>query len=95
MAHDLSDTISALIITIQMSGTLVGCAAAGFIGDRFGRKMAFDVSIFSVILLGVVTAAAPNWWAMSIIRFVLGVFIGNHCYLNELHFTHNHSQVRQ
>ena len=47
-----------------------------FLGDRFGRKRVFDLSLVVTVALGVVTAFAPNWQVFGVIRALLGVPLG-------------------
>lgn len=64
------------VVAAGLVGMAVGSVVAGYIGDRFGRRIALFVSIF---LFGAATCAiglAPNLFVMGLLRFIAELGIG-------------------
>jgi MFS transporter, AAHS family, 4-hydroxybenzoate transporter len=64
------------VVAAGLVGMATGSVIAGYIGDRFGRRIALFVSIF---LFGAATCAvglAPNLFVMGLLRFIAGLGIG-------------------
>src|SRR3954471_4686048 len=64
------------VVAAGLVGMAAGSMCAGYIGDRFGRRIAL---IGSVLLFGVATCAiglSSNLLAIGLLRFVAGLGIG-------------------
>ena len=64
------------IVAAGLVGMAVGSGVAGYVGDRFGRRVAL---IASVLVFGIATCAiglAPNLVVLGVLRFVAGLGIG-------------------
>ena len=64
------------VVSLSLAGMMIGGAAAGVAGDRFGRRVMLFASmgLFGVSTLGV--AAVHSIRALAILRFVTGVGLG-------------------
>jgi len=68
-------------------GVMAGALLFGFLSDKFGRKRTFIAALVSQALIGCGTAAAPNFYAFTALRFVVGALEqvparSSRCYLN-------------
>ena len=64
------------VVAAGLVGMAIGSLIAGYIGDRFGRRVALFVSVF---LFGAATSAiglSPNLIVIGALRFVAGLGIG-------------------
>lgn len=64
------------VVAMGLVGMAVGSGIAGFIADRYGRRIAI---LGSVICFGIATLAiglSPNIWTIAILRFCAGLGIG-------------------
>ncbi len=68
--------INAHYISVTFAGLAVGALATGIIGDRYGRRFAyqFNLAIFGVMCLG--SALAPSMTVLTTLRFFMGIGIG-------------------
>ncbi len=68
--------INAHYISVTFAGLAVGALATGIIGDRFGRRFAyqFNLAIFGAMCLG--SALAPSMTVLTTLRFFMGIGIG-------------------
>ena len=68
--------LNSLFISSTFTGLAIGAAFAGWLGDRFGRRFAyqFNLAIFGVMAL--VSALAPSMSWLIAIRCVMGVGLG-------------------
>jgi len=68
--------LNALFGTLTFAGLTLGALTAGMIGDRYGRRVAYQINL--VIFGGASFAAAfaPDMYWLSIIRFIMGLGIG-------------------
>src|SRR3954452_25482768 len=63
------------VVAVGLVGMAIGSVLAGYVGDRFGRRIALFVSI---LLFGVATSAiglAPNLIVIGLLRFIAGLGI--------------------
>jgi len=68
-------------------GVMAGALLFGFLSDKFGRKRTFIAALVSQALIGCGTAAAPNFYVFTALRFVVGALEqvpdrSSRCYLN-------------
>jgi AAHS family 4-hydroxybenzoate transporter-like MFS transporter len=72
----LSSSSFAPVLAAGLVGMATGSVLGGYIGDRYGRRVAL---IFSVFLFGVTTSCiglAPNLLTLGLLRFIAGLGIG-------------------
>lgn len=65
-----------LMISAAIFGMLVGTYVFGAIADRYGRRLAFQVTVGIFSLLTVVSGTATNLWQLIAARFGAGIGIG-------------------
>ncbi len=64
------------VFSAGLFGMMVGALGFGWLGDRFGRRIAI---VLAALFCGVFTLAcafAPSLWALGILRFMTGVGLG-------------------
>ncbi|KAI5646030.1 sugar transporter domain-containing protein [Phthorimaea operculella] len=60
----------------MLVGMLTGSLLYGYISDRFGRKVAVLVAIFTQPLFGTINAFASGYWSFTVFRFLAGNALG-------------------
>ncbi|CAG2187838.1 OCTN [Mytilus edulis] len=70
------DWITQTFTTIQMGGLLVGGLIAGQVADIIGRKPAYFISMFFLLLFNLVAAFSSNWQMFAAFRFLIGLASG-------------------
>ena len=68
--------IVATITTLQMAGVLVGCFTAGQLGDWFGRKPTYYLSIIMLVGLNIIAYFSVSWQMYATVRFFIGIGLG-------------------
>lgn len=53
-------------------GVMFGAILFGFLSDKFGRKKSFVFALVAQAIVGCVTAASPNFYVFTILRFIIG-----------------------
>jgi putative MFS transporter len=69
-------TLNAFFIAATFSGMAIGAVLAGFVGDRFGRRFAYQ---FNLLIFGgasLVAAVMPSMQWLIAARFVIGLGLG-------------------
>src|SRR6185437_7539452 len=71
-----SMALNASFISVTFIGVLIGSLAAGFLGDRFGRRFSYqtNLAIFGLASLAGAFAPSMNW--LIVCRFAMGVGLG-------------------
>jgi AAHS family 4-hydroxybenzoate transporter-like MFS transporter len=64
------------LVAIGMAGMMLGGAAAGMAGDRFGRKWALILSIVIFALATLAMAWVDGISALGVLRFIAGIGLG-------------------
>ncbi|CAH1241763.1 SLC22A5 [Branchiostoma lanceolatum] len=75
MEHDLvcgRKWMGSLAQSIFMVGVLLGAVIFGDLSDRFGRKKIYFLSLFIMLVFGVSTAFAHNYWLFVFLRMIIG-----------------------
>lgn len=72
----LSATQTGLLGSATLVATLLGAFAFGYIADRVGRKAVYGLEAAIMAVAAIACAFAPNFTALLIARFVLGIGIG-------------------
>ncbi|NIF76377.1 MFS transporter [Paraburkholderia sp. Cy-641] len=68
--------LNALFGTLTFAGLTVGALLAGIIGDRYGRRVAYQINLVVFGIASFAAAVAPNMYWLSAIRFIMGLGIG-------------------
>jgi len=53
-------------------GVMFGAILFGFLSDKFGRKRSFIFALVTQAIVGCATAASPNFYVFTILRFIVG-----------------------
>ena len=67
---------NARFMSATFLGMLCGTFAAGWIGDRYGRRTSYQVNLMLFGLASIAAAFAPNMAVLTAIRFVMGLGMG-------------------
>jgi SP family xylose:H+ symportor-like MFS transporter len=73
---DLNSTMMGWVASSALVGCIAGCAAAGFLSDRFGRKKMLILSAVLFALTGAGCAIAENTTGLVIYRIIGGIGVG-------------------
>jgi MFS transporter, putative metabolite:H+ symporter len=65
-----------LTVTATFAGMLVGAWFWGTISDYIGRRMGFQVTVLIFALFGLLSAFAPSWEWLLVLRFITGFGLG-------------------
>jgi MFS transporter, putative metabolite:H+ symporter len=65
-----------LIATATFAGMLVGAWFWGTISDYVGRRIGFQLTVLIFALFGLLSAFAPSWEWLAVLRFVTGFGLG-------------------
>ena len=85
MAGVLGATLSSGFSTLKQNGQfvsftflgmMIGAFAAGFLGDRYGRRFSYQANLALSGLASVAAAFAPTMMWLIVLRFVMGVGLG-------------------
>ena len=78
LVHDEWSTpaINASFLSNTFMGMLVGALAAGYVGDRFGRRVSYQVNLAIFGLASLAAVFAPSMQVLIWLRFVMGVGLG-------------------
>lgn len=64
------------VLATGMIGMMLGGAIAGYVGDRFGRKVALLASVLVFGVLSMAIAAVNGVFGLGVLRFLAGVGLG-------------------
>ena len=67
---------NARFMSATFLGMLCGTFAAGWLGDRYGRRTSYQVNLMLFGLASVAAAFAPDMTVLTAIRFVMGIGMG-------------------
>ncbi len=67
---------NANFLSATFAGAVIGAMSAGLLGDRFGRRAAFQINLAIFGVASLVAAAAPSMNWLIAIRFVMGIGLG-------------------
>src|SRR5215475_3013952 len=68
--------LNADFISKTFLGMTIGALVTGFIGDRYGRRLTYQVNLVIFGLASLAAAAAPDMTALNWLRFVMGLGLG-------------------
>ena len=72
----ITPTQGGLTVTATFAGMLVGAWFWGTISDYIGRRTGFQLTVLIFALFGLLSAFAPSWELLLILRFVTGFGLG-------------------
>ncbi len=67
---------NALFVSVTFIGMMAGSFAAGFLGDKFGRKFCYRINLLIFGTASLAAAFAPNMTVLILLRFVMGMGLG-------------------
>jgi putative MFS transporter len=65
-----------LIGASSLLGIFFGAPLAGYLTDRFGRRLVFSIDLALFVLLGLLQAVVTEPWQLFVVRVALGMTIG-------------------
>src|SRR5262252_9896271 len=68
--------LNADFVSKTFLGMTIGALVTGFIGDRYGRRLASQVNLVIFGLASLAAAAAPDMTTLNWLRFVMGLGLG-------------------
>jgi len=68
--------LNADFISKTFLGMTIGALVTGFIGDRYGRRLTYQVNLVIFGLASLAAAAAPDMTTLNWLRFVMGLGLG-------------------
>ena len=72
----ISPAQAGLIATATFAGMLVGAWFWGTISDHIGRRTGFQLTVLIFALFGLLSAFAPGWEWLAVLRFLTGFGLG-------------------
>jgi MFS transporter, putative metabolite:H+ symporter len=72
----ISVTQAGLIASATFAGMLVGAWFWGTISDYIGRRTGFQLTVLIFAIFGLLSAFAPSWEWLAILRFITGIGLG-------------------
>ena len=68
--------LNAVYSSLSMAGLLIGSLFAGYLGDHFGRKTAYQINLLIFGVPTLISAFLPNMESLIAMRFIMGIGIG-------------------
>ncbi|CAL8465087.1 g4622 [Coccomyxa elongata] len=72
----ISPSAESLITSIVFCGTMAGAYGWGVLGDARGRRIGFAATAAFTFAFGILSAAAPNYLSLVVLRGLMGVGLG-------------------
>ncbi len=72
----ISTTQAGLIASATFAGMLVGAWFWGTISDYIGRRLGFQLTVLIFAVFGLLSAFAPGWEWLAVLRFITGFGLG-------------------
>lgn len=78
LVHDGWSTpaINAAFLSKTFLGMLIGAGAAGLIGDRYGRRVSYQINLAIFGVASLAAVFAPNMTVLIWLRFIMGIGLG-------------------
>lgn len=67
---------NALFISAGFLGMLIGAGLAGWVGDRYGRRVSYQTNLAIFGAASLLAVFAPNMTCLVVLRFLMGVGLG-------------------
>lgn len=78
---------NAMFSSAMMAGFFLGSLIGGFLGDKFGRKKAYQLSILCFAVVSLLAGISPNIWFLIFCRGVMGIGMGSGIVIGYASFT--------
>ncbi|MTD25970.1 MFS transporter [Erwinia sorbitola] len=72
----LTPTITGLVTSSIMIGTIVGNLIGGWLTDKYGRYSVFMADMLFFVVSAIAAGLAPNVWVLIGARFLMGIGVG-------------------
>ncbi|MCY0385930.1 MFS transporter [Robbsia sp. Bb-Pol-6] len=72
----LSPSLSGLVTSSIMVGTILGSLVGGWLTDKIGRYQVFMADMLFFVVAAIAAGLAPNVWVLIAARFVMGLGVG-------------------
>ncbi|MGI4857577.1 MAG: MFS transporter [Janthinobacterium lividum] len=72
----LSPSLSGLVTSSIMVGTILGSLVGGWLTDKIGRYQVFMADMLFFVVAAIAAGLAPNVWVLVAARFVMGLGVG-------------------
>lgn len=72
----LTPTLTGLVTSSIMIGTIVGNLAGGWLTDKYGRYSVFMADMLFFVVSALAAGLAPNVWVLIGARFLMGIGVG-------------------
>ena len=69
-------SMNAYYISVTFAGLTLGALLAGLMGDRFGRKSAYQFNLLLFGVFSLLSAFMPNMWSLIFVRFFMAIGLG-------------------
>ncbi|QKJ87159.1 MFS transporter [Paramixta manurensis] len=73
---NLTPTITGLVTSSIMLGTILGNLIGGWLTDKYGRYSVFMADMLFFVVSAIVAGLAPNVWVLIGARFLMGIGVG-------------------
>ncbi|XP_005112393.1 solute carrier family 22 member 15-like [Aplysia californica] len=77
--------LASLVISVQMSGVAVGCVAAGWVGNKFGRRVSLYMMVGLSAVANTLAAFSNSLEMFAILRFFIGASVGGNLSINQVY----------
>lgn len=78
---------NAMFSSAMMGGFFLGSLIGGTLGDKIGRKKAYQLSILCFAIFALLAAASPNMWFLIFCRGAMGIGMGSGIVIGYASFT--------
>jgi putative MFS transporter len=69
-------SLNAAFVSVTFIGMTLGAAGAGLIGDRYGRRLSYQINLAIFGGASLLAAFAPNMTCLIVLRFFMGIGLG-------------------
>jgi MFS transporter, SP family, arabinose:H+ symporter len=83
--YHLTPRLLGITVSTAIWGTVLGAMLAGFPGERYGRRDSLRGLAVLYLISGLGCAAAWNWYALVVFRFIAGLGIGGSSVLGPMY----------
>lgn len=75
-AFSLTPTLTGLVTSSIMIGTILGNLIGGWLTDKYGRYSVFMADMLFFVVSAIAAGLAPNVWVLIGARFLMGIGVG-------------------
>ncbi|MDB6082468.1 MAG: transporter, putative metabolite:H+ symporter [Acetobacteraceae bacterium] len=68
--------LNAWFVTMTFVGLVIGAWSAGLVGDRYGRRVSYQLNLAIFGLASFAAAFAPSMYVLILLRFIMGIGLG-------------------